>query len=258
MTKPGPRVSADGRFQYRSFAPPHLERAKNGWRILILQRVSSLMQINEALTRFQGTVLMHEGYDGGVVGWRRGECHWRLRERSAHNAYDGHVSIQGVPMLQEEIEAFTKFQLILEWLLPVSARYAGSVQFGLALIDFENPKILGETYGAQRTAQKLNEISCSLRTAFRKTDLVARNGTDFWILAPYTVASEKLSDKIKDIIDVTSRNGLDIVERDISIFSLADHAPVLSVDPSPQRFLSYLKHNHAQFSRKKAELPASV
>lgn len=158
-------------------------------------------------------------------------------------------------MTQEDIEAREKFLFTLEWLLAVTKRYSGHLQFGLAHIDYENPGILGETYGAQKASQQLDEVSHSLRKAFRKTDLVMRDGVDFWILVPYTPADEKLVDKIKYIVETASQGGLQIVERDISIFSLPQAAVDLGEDCSALEFLSYLKKNHIALARHEILLP---
>lgn len=159
-------------------------------------------------------------------------------------------------MSHEDLEARDKFLFTLEWLLAVTKRHSGGLQFGLAHINFETPKILGETYGAQKAAQKLDEVSHSLRKAFRKTDLVARDGTDFWILVPFTPAEEKLVDKIKYIIEAASQSGLHIVERDISIFLLPNDAATLDTSGTAVEFLAYLKKNHIALASNELSLPA--
>lgn len=156
----------------------------------------------------------------------------------------------------EDLDAREKFLFTLEWLLAVTKRHAGGLQFGLAHINYETPKILGETYGAQKAAQKLDEVSRSLRKAFRKTDLVARDGTDFWILVPFTPAEEKLVDKIKYIIETASHGGLQIVERDISIFLLPNDAAEQDASCSAVKFLAYLKKNHIALASNEFKLPA--
>src|SRR5512144_650430 len=102
-------------------------------------------------------------------------------------------------MYQEKIEAREQFLFALKWLLAVTERYAGPIQFGLAHIRYENAKLLGDTYGAQHASQQLDDVWQSLRKSFRKTDLVARDGTDFWIIVPFT--DEKISDKIRYILE---------------------------------------------------------
>ena len=159
-------------------------------------------------------------------------------------------------MYQENSEAHKNFLFALEWLLAVTKRYAGPLQFGLAHISYENPKLLGATYGAQMAAQQLDEVLHSLRKTLRKTDLAARDGLDFWIIVPFTPDDEKISDKIKDIIEAASLAGLQIVERDISYFALPLKDIPLSEDASPLELLAYLKKNHASLAHREVILPA--
>lgn len=161
-------------------------------------------------------------------------------------------------MSHEDLEARDKFLFTLEWLLEVTKRHSGGLQFGLAHVNYESPKVLGETYGAQKASQKLDEVSHSLRSAFRKTDLVARDGADFWILVPFTPAEEKLLDKIKYIINTASQSGLQIVERDISIFLLPNDAAKLGENSTALEFLAYLKKNHIALASNELSLPASA
>lgn len=156
-----------------------------------------------------------------------------------------------------DIEAREKFLYTLEWLLAVTRRYSGQLQFALAHIDYGNPRLLGEAYGAQQAAQKLDEVVHVMREAFRKTDLVTRDGTDVWILLPYTPATEKLSDKLRYIIDVASQGGLQIVERDISLFSLPYDKVAPGAEDSALAFLHYLKKNHTALAQAEVVLPAS-
>lgn len=161
-------------------------------------------------------------------------------------------------MSQEDFAARDKFFYTLEWLLAVTKRYSGALHFGLAHINYETSKILGETFGAQIAAHKLDEISHSLRKAFRKTDLVARDGADFWILVPFTPAEEKLVDKITYIIETASQSGLQIVERDISVFLLPNGAAKVDENCTAQEFLAYLKKNHATLANNELSLPAKA
>lgn len=160
-------------------------------------------------------------------------------------------------MSHDDIDAREKFLFTLEWLLAVTRRHSGGMQFGLAHVNYETPRLLGETYGAQRAAQKLDEVSHSLRNAFRKSDLVARDGADFWILVPFAPAEEKLVDKIKYIVETASQGGLQIVDRDISIFLLPNDAAEVDANSSALEFLSYLKKNHITLASHELSLPAS-
>lgn len=160
-------------------------------------------------------------------------------------------------MFHDDIEAREKFLFTLNWLLAVTKRHFGNLQFCLAHIKYENPGVLGETFGAQKASQKLDEVSHFLRKTFRKTDLVARDGGDFWILVPYAPPEEKLVDKIKYIIETASQGGLQIVERDISIFPLSRDTVVHCEDCSALEFLSYLKKNHITLASREVSLPHS-
>ena len=95
-----------------------------------------------------------------------------------------------------------------------------------------------------------------MRRAFRKTDLVARDGEDFWILTPYTPVTDKLSDKAMHITRIASKNGLEFVERDISIFSLTD-VVALGKDRNASQFLLHLKNHHIPLARSERILPAA-
>ena len=161
-------------------------------------------------------------------------------------------------MRQKNAEAREKFLHTLEWLLAVTKRYSGSLQFGLAMISHVDPKLLGETYGAKKAVQQLDEGLYSLRKAFRTTDLVARDGLDFWILIPFPSADEKISDKIKYILESASLAGLQIVERDISIFLLPMNDASVSENITPLQFLAHLKANQATLAHREVTLPASA
>ncbi len=160
-------------------------------------------------------------------------------------------------MHPEDTEARDKFLFTLGWLLAVTKRHTDCVRFGLAHIDYESSRILGEAYGAQDASERLDEVAHSLRQAFRKTDLVARDGVDFWILVPYTPPEEEFIDKIQYIIETVSQCGLQIVARDISFFLLPADVEGLEADCSSLAFLTHLKKNRIAFARHEISLPAS-
>lgn len=158
-------------------------------------------------------------------------------------------------MSQQDHELREKFLFTLEWLLAVTERYTDHVQFGLIHIDFVNPRVLGDAYGAQEASKKLDEVLHCLSKSFRKTDLVTRDGVDFWILVPYTAADGRLAEKVKDIIEIASQSGLHLVERDISIFSLPLNKGELEKNCSATEFLAHLKKNHIALANHVISLP---
>lgn len=136
-----------------------------------------------------------------------------------------------------------RFMTILEWLMSLQERHPKSLHFGLIHICFHDPRVLGDAYGARDAAQMLSEFLARLRDAFRKTDLAIREGVDFWMLVPYT-NPETVMDKVAELVELASQSGLDIVERDIAIFSF----PEAQTDDvhrcaTPEELLAYLKRN---------------
>lgn len=160
-------------------------------------------------------------------------------------------------MYKQNADARENFLFALEWLLAVTKRYSGPLQFGLAHFSYANPRLLGETYGAKSASQQLDEVLDSVHKAFRKTDLVMRDGTDFWLIVPFTAADEKIADKIKYILDSAKLAGLQIVERDIAFFSLPLKGVAVNDDLPPADFLAFLKKNHTALANREAVLPAS-
>jgi len=149
--------------------------------------------------------------------------------------------------MQEDFAARDRFMITLDWLLALHERYPGnSLDFALLHVCFHDQQRLGQIYGAPEAYHLLAEVGSKLRLAFRRTDLVARDGTDFWILAPYTTP-ESVIEKIATLVAIASADGLNIVDRDVTVFSLPD--PTLSEQAplsSAAAFLAHLKEHRQQ------------
>lgn len=126
-----------------------------------------------------------------------------------------------VATMKEDTAAWEKFLYVLEWVLAVQARYASNLRHSLVCISFHDQKKLGDAYGAKDALQMLIDLARQLRTSLRKTDLVARNGTAIWVMIPF-VTPESVLSKVSQIVEIAAANGLDIVDRDISIYSIPD------------------------------------
>lgn len=155
-------------------------------------------------------------------------------------------------MIIEDLEIRRSFMDTLEWLLALSLRYDSPIQFGLVHIDFGDRNELGEAYGAQEAAKELAELTGHLKSVFRKTDLIARNGTDFWMILPYTPATEKLYDKVIETLGAVDHDGLKVVNPEISVFDLPEHLSALQQQietlGAPE-LLAYLKANRQSLAR---------
>lgn len=123
-------------------------------------------------------------------------------------------------MMIEDIESRNSFLATLEWLLAIAARYDRSIELGLIHIEYGHRNELGETYGAHEAANQLAEMTRHLKQVFRKTDLVCRNGSDFWVIVPYTPSTERLYDKVFEILGGMEHEGLRVVNPEISVFDL--------------------------------------
>ena len=157
-------------------------------------------------------------------------------------------------MSQANIELREKFLYTLDWLLAVPSVTLPTFNSAWS-ISILGPRITGRHLRRQEAAHRLDEILDCMKQAFRKTDLVARDGVDFWLLVPFTQASEQLADKIREIVSIASQNHFEIVERDISVFSLPFNAPELNQDCPAEEFLAYLKKNHIRLASHAVVLP---
>lgn len=155
-------------------------------------------------------------------------------------------------MISEDIEARNNFLATLEWLMAVTVRYACPVEFGLIHIEYGGNNELGEVYGAQEAVKQLAEVTHHLKKTFRKTDLVARNGSDFWVIVPYAPPTEKLYDKVVEILGDVEHEGLLVVDPEISIFDLTDNMAELDKqfkELNALAFLEHLKENKKSFAK---------
>ena len=139
--------------------------------------------------------------------------------------------------MKEDSNAWEKFLHVLDWVLAVQARYATDLRHSLVRIRFHDQRALGDAYGARDALTMLMRLAAQLQHSLRKTDLVARNGTDIWVLIPF-VTPESVLSKVSQIVSIASTNGLDIVDRDLSVFTIpdADGLEKLAFD-NAERFL---------------------
>lgn len=159
--------------------------------------------------------------------------------------------------MKSEIAALDQLKIVLEWLMALQERDPLSLHFGLVHVCFHDQQTLGAAYGAQDASKMLNELANKMRSAFRNTDIVARDGTDFWILVPYT-SPETVLEKVSLLVRIASDDGLSIVDRDVAVFSLPDCDVVDGIAfASADDLLSHLKQNR-QITFRWEHAPASA
>jgi|GEM_PF-315732 len=164
----------------------------------------------------------------------------------------------GNALIKKEIESRRAFLFTLEWLLALLNRYASSIQFDLVHIELGSDHELGEAFGAQEAFKQLALLTTSLTNDFRKTDLITRNVTDYWIIVPYDSNKEQIQNKIVEIFNAAKHKDLNVINREISIFSL----PLASSETitrlvSAVEFLAYLKANKKQLASQSFKLSAN-
>ncbi len=124
-----------------------------------------------------------------------------------------------------------QFIVVLDWLItqrPDSA-YA---RFCLFRVAFDDPQTLGQTFGASEAMRRLNQFGTLLAGTVRRTDLVARDLSVFWILTP-ECNSEILGYRISEIVIKVEEIGLDVVKCTVD----AHVFPIENADVSSARVL---------------------
>jgi hypothetical protein len=148
-------------------------------------------------------------------------------------------------MVLDDMYTRERFLLQLEWLLALEHRHHNILQSGLVHVAYDPQDVTGLTFDAADAASKLGEVLACLKKSFRSTDLVTREGMNFWILTPFTQL-DPVKEKVRHVLAHAPENGLAIAKNNIRIFLLRDHIK----DGSPlhktaEDFLDYLKHQPA-------------
>lgn len=120
---------------------------------------------------------------------------------------------------------------VLDWLLRQRADSAFA-NFFLFRVGFEDPRALGSTFGAADAMRRLNEFGAALAASVRRTDLVARALSEFWIAAP-DCNPDMVSCRLCEIARTVEEFGLDVVECSVSTYKF----PVTLPDVTDARTL---------------------
>jgi hypothetical protein len=144
-------------------------------------------------------------------------------------------------MVLNDLTAHDRFLLMLEWMLALEKRHADVLEPGLVHIKYDAQDVRDLTFGASDAASKLSEVAECLTQAFRGTDLIAREGMSFWILAPFT-RIDPVAEKVRQVMATAPQNGLAIAHSNVRIYMLRDHlGGPASKFKAGQDFLDYLK-----------------
>jgi hypothetical protein len=116
---------------------------------------------------------------------------------------------QGSSIMTARVTSLEQFMVVLDWLIRQRPDSAYS-RFCLFRIAFENPQLLGSTFGAADAMRRLNQFGTLLASTVRHTDLVARELSVFWTLTP-ECNSECVRSRLSEIVLKVEELGLDVV-----------------------------------------------
>jgi hypothetical protein len=116
---------------------------------------------------------------------------------------------------------FEHFDFMVDWLLRTRRRYP-EMRFGLVLVEFYPPEIIGEAFGAQEAVRKLRRFADALSRELRLTDLSARDLTSFWVLLPFTQPGDAIFGKLARVVEEARQDGLDVAETRMLGYSVED------------------------------------
>lgn len=122
----------------------------------------------------------------------------------------------------DEITDRDKFLIMLEWMLALEQRHSDALEPGLIHIAYDASDIRDLTFGAGDAAHKLTEVLQCLQQVFRGTDLIAREGMNYWILAPFTQI-DPVMEKVRKVLTTAPQSGLAIAHSNVRVYMLRDH-----------------------------------
>lgn len=107
------------------------------------------------------------------------------------------------------------FMAVIDWLMNQRHDSAYS-RFCLFRIVFENPEVLGSTFGAAEAMRRLNQFGALLAATVRHTDLVTRDRSVFWTLTAECDAAV-LCARLNDVVGKAEDWGLDVVPCSVGV-----------------------------------------
>jgi len=122
------------------------------------------------------------------------------------------------------------FLAVMDWALKQRTT-SPHARFSVFRIRFEDPQLLGSTYGAAGASRRLTEFGNSLAATLRKGDIVTREIASFWVFTP-DCDNEVLGCRLCDIVSKARRYDLDISKCSVGawIFPLGDEQAIEARD----------------------------
>ena len=123
--------------------------------------------------------------------------------------------------------SFDEMGPVLDWL---TGQRPDSVHahFSMFRVGFENPQALGNQFGASDAMRRLNLFGNMLAATFRRTDMVTRDLTDFWILTPECNA-DIVGCRLCEVAGGVKDFGLDVVDCTVGAYLFPWRVSISSV-----------------------------
>jgi len=101
-----------------------------------------------------------------------------------------------------------EFAAVLGWVMNQRPDSPYS-HYSIFRVGFEDPQLLGSTFGAADAMHRLNQFGGTLAATVRKTDIVTREVSVFWVLTPECNA-EMVGCRLCEIAGKVKQFGLDV------------------------------------------------
>ena len=148
-------------------------------------------------------------------------------------------------MVLDDMYSRERFLFQLDWILALEHRHRHILQSGLVHITYDPQDVHGLTFDAADAAKQLGEVLACLKKSFRSSDLMAREGMNFWILTPFTQL-DPVMEKVRHVLTYAPENCLAIAKSNIRIYLLRDHVKGDSMAfGKAEDFLDYLRQQPA-------------
>lgn len=101
-----------------------------------------------------------------------------------------------------------QFAAVLGWVMNQRPDSPYS-RYSIFRVGFEDPQLLGSTFGAADAMHRLNQFGGALAATVRKTDIVSRDVSVFWVLTPECNA-DMVGCRLCEIVGKVTQFGLDV------------------------------------------------
>src|SRR4030067_1074258 len=99
-----------------------------------------------------------------------------------------------------------QFAAVLDWVMNQRPDSPYS-RYSIFRVGFEDPQLLGSTFGAADAMRRLNQFGGALAGTVRKTDIVTRDVSVFWVMTPECNA-DMVGCRLCDIVGKVKQFGL--------------------------------------------------